>query len=64
VVQQIREIAGADYYGQDDDTLASVVGQRLQAAGQTLSVAESCTGGGLGSFLTTVPGSSRYFWAA
>lgn len=62
VVQQIREIAGADYYGQDDDTLAAVVGQRLQTAGQTLSVAESCTGGGLGSFLTSVPGSSRYFW--
>jgi nicotinamide-nucleotide amidase len=62
VVQQIREIAGADYYGQDDDTLASVVGQLLQTTGHTLSVAESCTGGGLGSFLTTIPGSSRYFW--
>ncbi|GAB4148845.1 MAG: competence/damage-inducible protein A [Cyanobacteria bacterium J069] len=62
VVAQIQHIAGADCYGQDDDTLATVVGQLLQAAGHTLSVAESCTGGGLGSLLTTVPGSSRYFW--
>ena len=28
---------------------------------QTLSVAESCTGGGLGAMLTEIPGSSRYF---
>jgi nicotinamide-nucleotide amidase len=61
VAQQLREIAGADYYGNDDDTLAVAVGRLLQDAGQTLSVAESCTGGGLGHFLTTVSGSSSYF---
>lgn len=62
VAEQLRAIAGQDYYGSDDDTLASVVGDLLHQAGQTLSVAESCTGGGLGQFLTTVPGSSDYFW--
>ncbi|MBE9178380.1 competence/damage-inducible protein A [Oculatella sp. LEGE 06141] len=62
VERQLREIAGLDCYGADDDTLASVVGQLLQADQATLSVAESCTGGGLGQFLTTVPGSSAYFW--
>lgn len=62
VAQELRAIAGADYYGCDDDTLASVVGQLLRSAGQTLSVAESCTGGGLGHFLTSVSGSSDYFW--
>jgi nicotinamide-nucleotide amidase len=61
VAQQLREIAGADYYGNDDDTLAMAVGKLLQDAGQTLSVAESCTGGGLGHLLTTVSGSSSYF---
>jgi nicotinamide-nucleotide amidase len=62
VEQQIRQIGGLDYYGADEDTLASVVGDLLKAKQQTLSVAESCTGGGLGQFLTTVSGSSAYFW--
>ncbi|NJK37643.1 MAG: competence/damage-inducible protein A [Oscillatoriales cyanobacterium RM2_1_1] len=61
VEQQIREITGLDCYGQDEDSLASVVGQLLRQRGETLSVAESCTGGGLGQFLTTIPGSSEYF---
>ncbi|MEL6471931.1 MAG: competence/damage-inducible protein A [Cyanobacteria bacterium J06623_4] len=62
VAQKICQIAGANYYGQDSDTLASKVAQLLLARGQTLSVAESCTGGGLGQLITAVPGSSRYFW--
>ena len=33
----------------------------MRAAGETLSVAESCTGGGLGEMLTAIPGSSDYF---
>jgi nicotinamide-nucleotide amidase len=61
IAQEIKEIAGADYYGNDEDTLASVVGGLLRARGQTLSVAESCTGGGLGKMLTDLPGSSDYF---
>ncbi len=61
VAQQLQEIGGLNYFGADDDTLASVVGNLLQASGETLSVAESCTGGGLGQMLTTVGGSSAYF---
>jgi nicotinamide-nucleotide amidase len=37
------------------------VGKILLERGETLSVAESCTGGGLGSMLTEVAGSSAYF---
>ncbi|AFZ59177.1 competence/damage-inducible protein A [Anabaena cylindrica FACHB-243] len=62
IEKQLREIAGLDYYGADDDTLASVVGRLLQLSGETLSVAESCTGGGLGQMLTEIAGSSNYFW--
>jgi nicotinamide-nucleotide amidase len=61
VVKEIIEIAGSDYFGTDEDSLASVVGNILKGRGQTLSVAESCTGGGLGEMLTSVAGSSQYF---
>ncbi len=61
VEHQLRQIAGLDYYGRDDDTLATVVGRLLQGHQHTLGVAESCTGGGLGAMLTQVPGSSAYF---
>lgn len=62
IAQQICDIAGLDYFGADGDTLPSVVGQLLRARGQTLSVAESCTGGWLGQMVTEVAGSSDYFW--
>ena len=57
----IRELTGEFCYGTDEDTLASVAGKLLQARGQTLAVAESCTGGWLGQTLTDVSGSSSYF---
>lgn len=62
VEQQIQSLCGLDYYGKDDDTLSTVVGQLLIQRGETISVAESCTGGGLGQKLTDIPGSSVYFW--
>ena len=34
----------------------------LKARGLTCATAESCTGGGVGSALTAVPGSSAVFW--
>lgn len=62
IEQQLRQIAGLDCYGADTDTLASTVGQLLLERGETLSVAESCTGGGLGAMLTSIAGSSSYFF--
>ncbi|MEO0846484.1 MAG: competence/damage-inducible protein A [Cyanobacteria bacterium J06648_1] len=61
VATEIRQIAGLDYFGSNEDTLAAVVGKLLTDTQQTLSVAESCTGGGLGAMLTEIPGSSSYF---
>ncbi|MDX2231651.1 MAG: competence/damage-inducible protein A [Leptolyngbyaceae cyanobacterium bins.349] len=62
IEHQLREIGGIDCYGADDESLASVVGELLQASNSTLAVAESCTGGGLGAMLTAISGSSAYFW--
>lgn len=61
VETQLRQRTGADCYGVDEDSLAKVVGQWLQRRGETLAVAESCTGGLLGAMITEVPGSSAYF---
>ena len=58
VEQAIRQIGGQDCFGGDNDSLASVVLDQLRQRGQTLAVAESCTGGGVGSALTGVSGSS------
>ncbi|WP_088241310.1 competence/damage-inducible protein A [Calothrix rhizosoleniae] len=61
VAQEIQAITGLDYYGADDDNLASVVGELLRQKGETVAVAESCTGGLLGQMLTEISGSSDYF---
>lgn len=50
-----------DLVGQDDETLASVVGGMLLARGETLAVAESCSAGLLAAAITAVPGSSAWF---
>jgi len=44
-----------------DAEVAIEVLSRLAARGETLAVAESCTGGGLGSILTAAPGASSAF---
>ncbi|MDE5103843.1 MAG: competence/damage-inducible protein A, partial [Trichodesmium sp. St19_bin2] len=62
VEEEIKDIAGIDFYGINDESLASVVGKLLLESGETLAVAESCTGGSLGSMLTSIPGSSEYFY--
>ena len=58
---QIRARSGSACFGADDDSLASVVLEQLRCRGETLAVAESCTGGGLGAALAAVPGASDVF---
>lgn len=48
-------------WGVDDETIESAVGTLLNTRKETLAVAESCTGGGIGSKITAIPGSSNYF---
>jgi nicotinamide-nucleotide amidase len=44
-----------------EDSIGKLIGKMLADRGLTISVAESCTGGLIGSIITDVPGSSRYF---
>ncbi|MCK4873507.1 MAG: competence/damage-inducible protein A [Phycisphaerales bacterium] len=57
----VRERLGPYVFGRDEDTLASVVVATLVKRGETVTTIESCTGGLLGSMLTSIPGSSRAF---
>jgi nicotinamide-nucleotide amidase len=58
---ELRARTGRLCYGADQDSLASVVLERLRRRGETLAVAESCTGGGLGAAITAVVGASEVF---
>ncbi len=58
---EVRDRLGSSLYGSGDQSLAEVVGQLLRERGQTLSTAESCTGGKVGAALTDAAGASEYF---
>lgn len=45
----------------DEPPVEETLGEALLEANHTIAVAESCTGGLIGSLLTDVPGSSEYF---
>jgi nicotinamide-nucleotide amidase len=57
----LRTRAGAHFYGEGDTDLAALVLEQARARKMKLSVAESCTGGLIGSRLTEIPGSSDVF---
>ncbi len=48
-------------YGEGDERLPRVIGRILKERAQTLSLAESCTGGFVSHLITSIPGSSAYF---
>jgi nicotinamide-nucleotide amidase len=58
---KIEALLGDRIYSRHGEPLEEVVGKRLRARGETLSVAESCTGGLLAERITSIPGSSDYF---
>lgn len=51
-------------YGENGESLESVVGKLLKENGLSLVLAESCTGGLISQKITSIPGSSAYFKGA
>lgn len=60
-IDRLQPFIPGEVYGEDQTTLAAVVGEILKARGQTLATAESCTGGYLAHLLTQVPGISAAY---
>lgn len=55
-----RQALGDCVVADGNDSLAAVVGRQLTAAGLTLALAESCTGGLVSALLTEIPGASAF----
>ncbi|MFM8604619.1 MAG: competence/damage-inducible protein A, partial [Cyanobium sp.] len=58
---ELRARSGRCCFGVDGQSLAEVVLARLRQRGETVAVAESCTGGGIGAALAAIPGASDVF---
>jgi nicotinamide-nucleotide amidase len=48
-------------FGEGNETLQKIVGKLLVERGETIAIAESCTGGTIAQLISSVPGSSKYF---
>ncbi len=59
----VRKQLGTQIFGIQDEQLNSVVVQLLKQRGETLVLAESCTGGHIANRITDVPGASAVFLA-
>lgn len=60
-LEKLKNLIAEFIVGYEEDSLEKVIGDLLRDRNQTLSTAESCTGGFIAHKITSVPGSSIYF---
>lgn len=61
-VQKLTKLISDIIVGfEDSESLEAVVGKLLTNKSQTISTAESCTGGSIAKMITSIPGASNYF---
>jgi len=61
IVDSLYHTIGEYIFGEEEETLAQVVGKLLQQNNKTVATAESCTGGYLAHMITSIAGSSAYY---
>jgi nicotinamide-nucleotide amidase len=61
IMESIYLVIGRYFFGRDNEKLEQVIVDGLKLNNLTLSVAESCTGGKLANFITSIPNSSTVF---
>ncbi|MBI4456016.1 MAG: competence/damage-inducible protein A [Acidobacteria bacterium] len=61
LADRITQVLGDSVYATEEITLEVVLAHLLKERRSTLAVAESCTGGMLGEWITRIPGSSEFF---
>lgn len=59
--QKIVDRLGSLVYGVGPDKLPHAIGKLCREKGIKIATAESCTGGGIGNMIVSVPGSSAYY---
>ncbi len=59
---EVKERLGDAVYSEGTTPLSAAVGELLLAQNKTLGLAESCTGGLVSQMITSVPGSSAYYF--
>lgn len=60
-IEKLQKIAAPYIFAFQDDKLEQIIAKLLVEKNQTLSLAESCTGGYVAHLITSIAGSSRYF---
>lgn len=61
-VEKLRALIGNIIYNEKESTLQETIAELLISSGDTLCVAESCTGGKISSLFTSIPGASKFFY--
>ena len=59
--ETLKSLAKEYLVTDEDEPMEKVIGKLLSARNETMSTAESCTGGYIAHLITSIPGSSKYF---
>ena len=60
-VRKLYTIIPEQIYGENEESLALIIGKLLKEKKKTVCTAESCTGGDISHMITSIPGSSGYY---